>query len=72
MLLGVVVYCAALALFVWAFSFGGQVGTLYATSSTTFLWSLVIGRVVYPERITGRKLVGVALVMGGVCCVTIV
>lgn len=71
MILGVVIYCGTLALFVWAFSYGGRVGTLYATYSTTFLWSLIIGRVIYGEKITTRKLAGVLLVMGGVSLVTI-
>ncbi len=71
MFLGVLVYCGALALFVWAFSFGGEVGTLYATYSTTFLWSLLIGKLVWGEPITAKKVTGVVLVMGGISLVTI-
>lgn len=70
MVLGVVVYCGALALFVLAFSYGGEVGALYATYSTTFLWSLLLGRLFWGEAITKKKLLGVALVMGGVSLVT--
>jgi drug/metabolite transporter (DMT)-like permease len=71
MLAGIVVYCGALALFVWAFSFGGRVGSLYATYSTTFLWSMIIGRLFWGESFSLNKVVGVLLVMGGVCLVTL-
>lgn len=71
MVFGVVVYCAALVLFVVAFRAGGQLGALYATYSTTFIWSLVIGRLFFKERVTAQKVAGVILIVGGVSLVTV-
>lgn len=71
MVAGVVIYCATLVLFVVAFRSGGTLGVLYATYSTTFVWSLIIGRLFFGERITAQKVAGVALVVGGVSLVTI-
>lgn len=71
MVLGVVVYCAALVLFVVAFRSGGSLGVLYATYATTFVWSLIIGRLFFAEKITVQKVAGVLLVVGGVSLVTI-
>ncbi len=71
MLAGVAVYCGALGLFVVAFRAGGQLSSLYATYSTTFVWSLVIARLFFGESITLQKVVGVLLIVGGVSLVTL-
>jgi multidrug transporter EmrE-like cation transporter len=68
---GILVYCGALVLFVLAFRAGGQMGVLYATYSTTFVWSLVIARLWFGERITAQKVAGVTLIAGGICCVAL-
>jgi drug/metabolite transporter (DMT)-like permease len=68
--MGVVVYLLTLTLFSIAFSYGGQLGPLYASYSTTFIWSLILGRLVWNESMNKEKIAGIIFITGGIYCVT--
>jgi len=71
LIIGVFVYILTLILFSVAFSYGGRIGPLYASYSTTFIWSMIIGKFAWNELFSKVKFVGIILIVLGVCCVAL-
>ena len=61
-------YLAVMGLFTHAFRQGGTVGVLYPVYASTFIWAAVLGRVFYQQPIRPVHVLGMALLVAGMCC----
>ena len=70
-LLGMLLYFSVMGLFIIAYYLGGRLSVLYSSYAATFIWSLILARIIYKEKITIIKIVGTLCVIGGICLVTL-
>lgn len=64
-LVGVVLFCAVMALFVFAYRLGGKISIVYPFYATTFIWGALIGVFVEKEPFSQWHLAGLLLILGG-------
>jgi len=64
---GMLCYIAVMVLFIAAFKKGGQLAVLYPIYASTFIWAAVIGWRVYGEPIRPVHVVGMVLLVAGMC-----
>lgn len=62
----VILYCAVMFLFVFAFKLGGELTVLYPVYATTFIWAAIIGILFLNEPMTISKVGGILLIILGV------
>ena len=65
-IVGVVLFCLVMVLFVISYKMGGQISVVYPFYATTFVWGVVIGHFLEKEPIKLSSLVGLAFVLVGV------
>ena len=53
-------------LFVIAFKIGGELTILYPIYATTFIWALVIGRLILKEPLNFYKIAGTLVIIFGI------
>lgn len=64
---GVLCYIAVMVLFVAAFRHGGSLSVLYPIYATTFIWAALIAWGMYGEPIRPLNIVGMILLVAGMC-----
>lgn len=64
-ILAVILYCAVMFLFVYAFKLGGELTVLYPIYATTFIWAAIIGALFLNEIMTISKMSGIILIVLG-------
>lgn len=63
---GMVLFCAVMVLFVYAFKIGGRLSVVYPVYASTFVWGMLIAIKVDHEPWAWAQLFGVGLVVLGV------
>jgi multidrug transporter EmrE-like cation transporter len=67
LLAGVICYIAVMVLFVAAFKRGGSLTVLYPIYASTFIWAALIGRFAYQTPILPINMLGMLLLVAGMC-----
>ncbi len=67
--LGMILFCAVMVLFIVAFRLGGKISVTYPVYSLTFVLGSVIGIVHGKEAWSGMQVMGIGLVVLGICMV---
>lgn len=67
LLAGVLCYIGVMVLFVTAFRRGGALTALYSTYASTFIFGALIGRLAYGTPITETNVLGMMLLVAGIC-----
>lgn len=49
----------------------GELTILYPMASLSYIWTLLWSRLFFGEPLTGNKLLGIALIMAGISCLTL-
>jgi drug/metabolite transporter (DMT)-like permease len=68
---GMLLYIAVTLLFVLAYHLGGEVSVLYPSYASTFVWGLVLARLLSGETITRPKVLGTTCILGGIVVVNL-
>ncbi len=63
--LGVILYLASSVFYAWGVK-GGDLSILYPMVSLGYIWTLLWARLLFKEPFTRNKIVGLALILGGV------
>lgn len=64
-IIGIVLFCAVMALFVASYRLGGRISVVYPFYATTFVWGTILGVLLQKEPWHQAYLVGLALVLTG-------
>ena|SRR5579872_1937230 len=65
---GVGLYLGSSVFYGWGIK-NGQISVLYPMVSLGYVWTLVWGRLIFNERFTSQKFMGLGLILFGVLCV---
>lgn len=65
LLLGIILFCGVMALFVIGYKNGGRISVVYPFYSTTFIWGALIGIMLEKEPFHWSIPVGISLVLAG-------
>ena len=65
---GVGMYLGSSVFYGWGIKHG-QISVLYPMVSLGYVWTLAWGRLIFKERVTSQKFIGLGLILTGVICV---
>ena len=63
--LGILMFCGVMGLFVYAYKLGGKMSIVYPFYATTFIWGTLIGVVLEKEQVKPSYYLGLGLLMAG-------
>ena len=70
-IIGICFYFLVIIFFAFAYISGGSISVLYPSYATTFIWAVVFGKFVFKEKISIKKITGIAVIIGGIYFVTL-
>jgi drug/metabolite transporter (DMT)-like permease len=65
LILGVLLFCGVMVLFVMSYKLGGKISVVYPFYATTFIWGTLIGMVLEKEVVRTGHFVGLAFLLVG-------
>lgn len=68
-IVGAILFCAVMVLFIWAYKIGGNISVTYPVYSLTFLIGMVLGVMIDKEPWHAMQLLGAGLIIGGIVMV---
>ena len=71
LILGVLMFCGVMGLFVVAYKLGGKISTVYPFYATTFIWGTLIGVFVEKEVLRPPYYLGLGLVLIGLTVIAL-
>jgi drug/metabolite transporter (DMT)-like permease len=71
LLVGMILFCGIMVLFVWAFKMGGRLSVVYPVYATTFVWGTLLAIWAEKEPYSLAQLVGVGIVFVGVSVIAL-
>lgn len=69
LLLGVLLFCVVMVLFVVAYKMGGQISVVYPFYATTFVWGTLLGIYLEKEVVRVGHFVGLGLLLAGLAVI---
>lgn len=69
LLLGMILFCGVMILFVMAFNKGGRISVTYPMYATTFIWGTLLGVLIDKEAFNINQFIGIIFVVIGVSMV---
>lgn len=70
-ILGVLMFCGVMGLFVMAYKLGGKISVVYPFYATTFIWGTLIGIFFEREAVRPSYFVGLALLLTGLTVIAL-
>ena len=71
LILGVLMFCGVMVLFVVAYKLGGKISTVYPFYATTFIWGTLIGVFLEKESLRPPYYLGLGLVLVGLTVIAL-
>ena len=64
--IGAILFCAVMVLFIWAYKIGGNISVTYPVYSLTFLFGMGLGIVVDKELWNVTQFIGAGMIIAGI------
>lgn len=71
LIIGVLLFCGVMALFVLAYKAGGRISIVYPFYATTFVWGTLIGIFLEKESVRAGHFVGLAFLLAGLTVIAL-